>query len=105
MLSWPVLAPRALAVTLAAEAQVCFTATNSQFDLSETVQIDRADGAALARLERVKACLEVSRCGHSQWDEAVETLRQVSENAEGKLLAAGTLSPCTGRGRPGATSI
>ena len=55
---------------------------SSQFELSETVQLDRADGAALAHLERAKACL-----AEHQWDEAVETLRQVMENAEGKLLA------------------
>ena len=54
---------------------------DSQFELSETVQIDRADGTVLAHLERVKACL-----ADRQWDEAVETLRQVMESAEGKLL-------------------
>ncbi len=54
---------------------------SSQFELSDTVQVDRADGTVLAHLERVKACL-VER----QWDEAVETLRQVMESAEGKLL-------------------
>ena len=46
------------------------------------MQLDRADGAALAHLERAKACL-----AEHQWDDAVETLRQVMENAEGKLLA------------------
>ena len=66
----------------AAQAQIRFTAPSSQFELSETVQFDRADGAALAHLERAKACL-----AEHQWDEAVETLRQVMENAEGKLLA------------------
>ena len=45
------------------------------------VQIDRADGTVLARLERVKASLD-----EHQWDEAVETLRQVMESGEGKLL-------------------
>ena len=65
-----------------AEAQIRFSAPSSQFELSETVQFDRADGAALAHLERAKACL-----AEHQWDEAVETLRQVMENAEGKLLA------------------
>jgi outer membrane protein assembly factor BamB len=55
--------------------------SSSQFELSETVQIDRADGTVLAHLERVKACLT-----ERQWDEAVETLRQLMESAEGKLL-------------------
>ena len=65
-----------------AHAQIRVTAPSSQFEISETVQFDRADGAALAHLERAKACL-----AEHQWDEAVETLRQVMENAEGKLLA------------------
>lgn len=50
------------------------------------MQIDQADGAVLARLERVKDCLAAR-----QWDEAVETLRQVMESGapargSGKLL-------------------
>ncbi len=71
-----------LAFAPAAQAQIRFSTPSSQFELSETVQLDRADGAALAHLERAKACL-----AEHQWDEAVETLRQVMENAEGKLLA------------------
>ena len=55
---------------------------NSQFDLSDTVQLDRADSTVLAQLERVKAYL-----ADHQWDEAVDTLQKVMENAEGKLLA------------------
>ena len=69
-------------VAPAAQAQIRVSTPSSQFELSETVQLDRADGAALAHLERAKACL-----AEHQWDEAVETLRQVMENAEGKLLA------------------
>jgi outer membrane protein assembly factor BamB len=71
-----------LAIAAAAEAQIRGNTPSSQFELSETVQLDRADGAALAHLERARACL-----AEHQWDEAVETLRQVMENAEGKLLA------------------
>jgi len=71
----PIVAP-------AAQAQIRVGAPSSRFELSETVQLDRADGTALAHLERAKACL-----ADHQWDEAVETLRQVMENAEGKLLA------------------
>ena len=40
----------------------------AQFELSDTVQLDRADSAVLAQLERVKACL-----ADRQWDEAIET--------------------------------
>ena len=69
-------------IVAAAQAQIRVGGPSSQFELSETVQVDRADGAALAHLERAKACL-----AEHQWDEAVETLRQVMENAEGKLLA------------------
>ena len=77
-----VLAMLSLALAPPARAQIRISAPSSQFELSETVQLDRADGAALAHLERAKACL-----AEHQWDEAVETLRQVMENAEGKLLA------------------
>jgi outer membrane protein assembly factor BamB len=56
-------------------------ATSTGFDLSETVQLDRADSAVLASLERVKAYLAAQ-----QWDEAVETLRQLSQNAAEKLV-------------------
>ena len=85
-LSWTILAILGLAAAPTAQAQpgllFRFGAPNSQFELSETVQVDRADGTALAHLERANACL-----AEHQWDEAVETLRQVMENAEGKLLA------------------
>ncbi|MGD0900016.1 MAG: PQQ-binding-like beta-propeller repeat protein [Thermoguttaceae bacterium] len=58
----------------------------NQFELSDTVQLDRADASVLAQLEHVKACL-----ADRQWDEAVETLRQVMENSEGKLLGVAEL--------------
>ena len=70
-----------LLLASSAWAQPLGTRPSSQFELSETVQIDRADGTVLAHLERVKSCL-----AERQWDEAVETLRQVMESAEGKLL-------------------
>ena len=54
---------------------------SSQFELADTVQLDQADNAVLAQLERVKALL-----ADRQWDEAVEILRQLSESSEGKLL-------------------
>lgn len=77
-----VLAMLSLIFASAAQAQIHVSTPSSRFELSETVQLDRADGTALAHLERAKACL-----AERQWDEAVETLRQVMENAEGKLLA------------------
>jgi outer membrane protein assembly factor BamB len=65
-----------------AQAQPGIISSSTRFELSETVQLDRADGVALAHLERARQCLAAH-----QWDEGVETLRQVMENAEGKLLA------------------
>ena len=53
----------------------------SQFELADNVQLDQADHAVEAQLERVNALL-----AERQWDEAVEILRQVSESSEGKLL-------------------
>jgi outer membrane protein assembly factor BamB len=53
----------------------------SQFELSDTVQLDRVDAAVMVQLEHVKVCL-----ADRQWDEVVETLRQLMENSEGKLL-------------------
>jgi outer membrane protein assembly factor BamB len=65
-----------------AQAQLRIVTPSSLFELSESVQLDRADDVALAHLERARACVK-----EHQWDEAVETLRQVMENSEGKLLA------------------
>jgi outer membrane protein assembly factor BamB len=73
-----------LCATLATSifAQIRVTAPSGQFELSETVQLDRTDDVALVHLEQAKACL-----AEHQWDEAVETLRQVMGTAESKLLA------------------
>ena len=54
----------------------------SQFELSDAVQLDQADNAVLAQLERVKTLL-----ADRQWDEAIEILRQLPETSEGKLMA------------------
>ena len=64
-----------------AMAQFVTSAAGGRFELSESVELDRADGAALAQLERVKAFL-----ADRKWDEAVETLSRVMEDSEGKLL-------------------
>ena len=104
------LATLSIVVASTVQAQIRISAPSSEFDLSETVQFDRADAAALAHLERARACLERAKTclaehpavqsgpqqegakplqdeAQTQLDEAVETLRQVMENAEGKLLA------------------
>lgn len=52
-----------------------------QFDLSDSVHLDEADSATRAHLERVKAYVD-----DGQWDEAVETLRQVMETQGGKVV-------------------
>src|SRR5437868_3169306 len=52
------------------------------FELSSSVHLDEADSAARAHLERVKAFIS-----DGQWDEAVETLRQVAENYGTKVIA------------------
>ncbi len=54
----------------------------SQFELSGSVHVDEADSSVRAQLERVRACV-----ADKQWDEAVETLRQIMENPGGKVIA------------------
>ncbi len=62
-------------------AQLLAPAPGTRFELAEGVEIDRAEGAVQAQLERVKAFL-----ADRKWDEAVDTLCQLMENPEGKLL-------------------
>jgi outer membrane protein assembly factor BamB len=50
-------------------------------ELSGSVNLDEADSAVRAHLERIKAYV-----ADQQWDEAVETLRQVMENHGSKLV-------------------
>ncbi len=64
-----------------AHAQIFAGQPDSQFELAATVQIDEADSTVSAQLQRAKAYL-----ADRQWDEAVETLREVMENVEDKLL-------------------
>lgn len=56
------------------------TVPGSRYELAERVELDRADNTVIRQLARVKEYLAVE-----QWDEAVETLRQVMENSGGKL--------------------
>jgi hypothetical protein len=79
----------AVAVVLAGEvrpveAQWAGSVPSGQFELAEAVQVDQADNAVLAQLERVKTLL-----ADRQWDEAIEILRQTMETSEGKLVAVG----------------
>ncbi|MEX0713075.1 MAG: PQQ-binding-like beta-propeller repeat protein [Pirellulales bacterium] len=53
----------------------------TRFELSGRIQLDEADAAARTHLERVKAFV-----ANEQWDEAVETLRLVSENHGEKVI-------------------
>ena len=83
---WPRPAMLALAMLLGmaareAPAQFGPFISSNQFDLSDTVQLDRAESTVLAQLERVRAYL-----ADRQWDEAVDTLQKVMETSEGKLL-------------------
>ncbi len=64
-----------------AGAQFIMPAAGTRFELADGVELDRAEGAVLAQLERVKAFL-----ADQKWDEAVDTLCQLMENSEGKLL-------------------
>ncbi len=58
-----------------------FSLFPSQFELSGSVHLDEVDSTVRAHLERVKAYV-----ADQQWDEAVETLRQVMENHAGKVI-------------------
>ena len=51
------------------------------YELSDKVQVDEADSAVRAHFERVTAYV-----AEKQWDEAVETLRQVMETSGAKLI-------------------
>jgi len=53
----------------------------SRFELSDTVQLDRADSTVRTNLDRVKEYL-----ADEQWEEAVETLFRVTEQSGTRLL-------------------
>lgn len=60
-----------------------FGAASSRFELSDSVHLDEVDSATKAHLERVRAFVR-----GRQWDEAVETLRQIMETHGTKLVRA-----------------
>jgi outer membrane protein assembly factor BamB len=72
--------PAMLCAEFAAWGQALSSIPGSRFELAERVELDRADSTVARSLERVKEYLAAE-----QWDEAVETLRQVQENSGGKL--------------------
>ena len=67
---------------------VCHTAAAQsapaagRFELSESVQLDRVDNAVLVQLERVRMML-----AQRQWEDVVETLRQLVQTGDDKLVA------------------
>ena len=63
-------------------AQLIGGAARHEFELSDAVQLDRADHAAMADLERAQALLAERR-----WNEAVETLSRVMDAAGNQLAA------------------
>jgi len=64
-----------------AQPDVFGTAPGSRYKLSENVRVDRPDSTVQTYLQRVDQLL-----ADGQWDEAVETLREVMEESGGKLL-------------------
>ena len=62
-------------------AQWAGASSDSRFELSETVQLDRIDNAVAVQLERVEALL-----AERQWKEAVAILCQVVESSGDKLI-------------------
>ncbi len=63
-------------------AQIFGPTVGGQFELTEGVQLDRVEGTVLAQLERVKSFL-----ADEKWDDAIETLRQLMEGSDEKLIA------------------
>jgi len=63
-----------------AAAQLLGVVPGNRFELAERVELDRADTTVARQFERIKEFL-----ADSQWDEAVETLRQLAEASGEKL--------------------
>lgn len=76
-LSWSLLL--LLLAPAAALAQFGF---NSEFELSDDVQVREPEGDTRTHLERVKALLEAEH-----WDEAIDTLSQIMETQGDRLIA------------------
>ena len=63
-----------------AQPGVFATVPGNRYELSENVRVDRPDSTVQTYLQRVDQLL-----ADGQWDEAVETLREVMEDSGGKL--------------------
>ncbi|HUY88531.1 MAG TPA: PQQ-binding-like beta-propeller repeat protein [Pirellulales bacterium] len=74
------LAAACYALTLAGPVRAQGPAAG-RFELSDAIRLDEADAATRTHLEQVRAFL-----ANQQWDEAVETLRQVTESHGGKVI-------------------
>ena len=67
---------------LAAPAGAQFPFSNpSRFELSDAVDLPKADSSVEARFDQVRASL-----ANGQWNEAVETLRQIMEMADDRVI-------------------
>ena len=64
-------------------AKPFFYSFSSRFELSDAVEVPQADADTRARLEQAKAF-----AADRQWDEAIETYRQVMESDLGRVIAA-----------------
>jgi outer membrane protein assembly factor BamB len=59
--------------------------STTHFKISEAVEFDKVDSATEKRLEQIKAAV-----AGQQWDEAVESLRKLTEDRSGKVVAFNT---------------
>lgn len=79
---WPALAILAASLCQLSSPQLLpAQPLGDSFELSGTVALDQADSSIRSHFERVKAYL-----ADRQWDEAVETLRQVMENSGQRMI-------------------
>ncbi len=80
--AWLAVAASGLIAANEAAGQGFFWGFSNRFELSDLVHVDEVDASTKAHLERVKALV-----ANQQWDEAVETLRQLMEDPSGKVIA------------------
>jgi len=76
-----ILPPRVDGDARAQDFPVRLLGASPDFELADTIQLNRADSTILAHFQRVKAYL-----ADEQWDEAVETLCKLLEQSEDKLV-------------------
>jgi outer membrane protein assembly factor BamB len=71
----------ALAASLATSRAIAQSGAGATTSLSDSIQVDEASSSARALLEQAKA-----HAAEKQWDEAIETFRQVMEHDGGKMI-------------------